>query len=196
MKKLIFLIILLFAIPVVAQDTIILREGGIPDATETLKGKTELATDAETVTGTATDKVTTPANITAKMAAPGAIGGTTPAAGTFTNLKGYTSVVNISSNTTLTTAQCNGTIIYMTGNITATMPAVTIGLDTTFYSTDATVKYVDMNASDRLRLNGTAMDDGDKATSPGNAGNAIRIHGDSAAGYTEIGMIGGWVDGG
>jgi len=138
MKRLIFLVLLLFAIPVMAQDVIILREGG----------------------------------------------------------KGYTSVVNISSNTTLTTTQCNGTIIYMTGNITATMPAVTIGLDTTFYSTDATVKYVDMNASDRLRLNGTAMDDGDKATSPGNAGNAIRIHGDSAAGYTEIGMIGGWVDGG
>ena len=55
--------------------------------TETTGGGYELATDAETVTGTATDKVTTPANITAKMAAPGAIGGTTPATGVFTTLE-------------------------------------------------------------------------------------------------------------
>lgn len=35
----------------------------IPDASETQKGKVELATDAETLTGTATDKVLTPANL-------------------------------------------------------------------------------------------------------------------------------------
>ena len=56
------------------------------EATEIISGVSERATDDETVTGTATDKVTTPANITAKMAAPGAIGGTTPAAGNFTNI--------------------------------------------------------------------------------------------------------------
>lgn len=56
-----------------------------PAATETGSGVVELATDAETVTGTATDKVTTPANITAKMSAPGAIGDTTPSTGAFTN---------------------------------------------------------------------------------------------------------------
>ena len=60
------------------------------DATDAATGVVELATDAETVTGTATDKVTTPANITAKMAAPGAIGGTTPAAGAFTTLTAST----------------------------------------------------------------------------------------------------------
>lgn len=56
-------------------------------ATESVTGVSELATDAETVTGTATDRVTTPANITAKMAAPGAIGGTTPAVGVFTTIE-------------------------------------------------------------------------------------------------------------
>ena len=35
----------------------------IPDATEAIKGKTELATDAETETGTDTTKVVTPANV-------------------------------------------------------------------------------------------------------------------------------------
>jgi len=55
-------------------------------ATDSVTGVSELATDAETVTGTATDRVSTPANITAKMAAPGAIGGTTPSSGAFTTL--------------------------------------------------------------------------------------------------------------
>lgn len=61
--------------------------------TSTAAGKLELATDAETVTGTDTARATTPANITAKMAAPGTIGGTTPGAATFTTL-----VVNTTAN--------------------------------------------------------------------------------------------------
>lgn len=56
----------------------------------TLSGLLELATDAETVTGTDTARATTPANITARLAAPGAIGGTTAAAGTFTTLTANT----------------------------------------------------------------------------------------------------------
>lgn len=55
-------------------------------ASDTAAGKVELATDAETVTGSATDRATTPANITAKLAAPGAIGGTTPSTAQFTTL--------------------------------------------------------------------------------------------------------------
>jgi len=52
----------------------------------TAAGLVELATDAETVTGSDTARATTPANITAKMAAPGAIGGTTAAAANFTTV--------------------------------------------------------------------------------------------------------------
>lgn len=55
--------------------------------TDTAAGKLELATDAETVTGTDTARATTPANITAKMAAPGAIGGTTASTGKFTTVE-------------------------------------------------------------------------------------------------------------
>lgn len=63
-------------------------------ASATAQGKVELATDAETVTGTDTARATTPANITAKMAAPGTIGGTTPGAATFTTITGTTITVN------------------------------------------------------------------------------------------------------
>jgi len=58
----------------------------------------ELATDAQTVTGTATDVATTPANITAKMSEPGAIGDTTPA----TNLD--VDSININANTIASTS--------------------------------------------------------------------------------------------
>lgn len=51
---------------------------------------TELATDAETVTGSDTARVVTPSNLVAKMAAPGAIGGTTPSTGAFTTVTATT----------------------------------------------------------------------------------------------------------
>jgi len=43
----------------------LLAAATVPDASTTTKGKVELATDVETITGTDTDKATTPSNITA-----------------------------------------------------------------------------------------------------------------------------------
>jgi hypothetical protein len=57
------------------------------DATETATGAIERATTVEVVTGTDTDKAVTPAGVTARLEAPCAIGGTTPAAGSFTTLE-------------------------------------------------------------------------------------------------------------
>jgi len=48
------------------------------DASATNKGVVELATNAETVTGTDTARAITSANLTARLAAPGQIGETTP----------------------------------------------------------------------------------------------------------------------
>ncbi len=63
---------------------------GAPVATTGTAGIGELATDAEAVAGTASTGVlalfVTPSNLAAVMAAPGTIGGTTPAAATFTDL--------------------------------------------------------------------------------------------------------------
>lgn len=53
-------------------------------ATTSLRGFFTLATSAEAVTGTDANKMIVPSSLTARLAAPGAIGGTTPAAGTFT----------------------------------------------------------------------------------------------------------------
>lgn len=63
---------------------------GAPVATETTAGIGELATDAEAVARTASTGALalflTPTNLTPVLAAPTAIGSTTPAAGTFTDL--------------------------------------------------------------------------------------------------------------
>lgn len=64
----------------------ITAENVVPDATTTVEGKVELATSAEAVTGTDTTRAVVPSGLTARLAAPGAIGGTTPAAGSFTTL--------------------------------------------------------------------------------------------------------------
>src|SRR5690606_7180348 len=48
------------------------------------RGTLETSTDAESVTGTSTAVAVTPASLTARLEAPGEIGGTTPAAATFT----------------------------------------------------------------------------------------------------------------
>jgi len=56
------------------------------DATDANKGVAELATNAECVTGTDTVRTVTPDGLTARLEAPGAIGGTTPAAATFTGI--------------------------------------------------------------------------------------------------------------
>jgi len=198
MKKLIFLLCLIFAVSVssVSAEIIILREGGIPDASETQAGKTELATDAETVTGTATDKVTTPANITAKMSAPGPIGDVTPDTGTFTDLLGLNPIISVAANTVLTAAQCKGQVVLVSDSYTVTLPPVVVGASVTVRGIQATPIYVDANASDRIVLNGIALDDGDKITSPSVSGCQATLIGDSAIGWTVLGMIGGWVDGG
>ena len=46
-----------------------------PDATTTVKGKVELATDAETITGTDTVRAVTPSNLTGKMDTDGTLAG-------------------------------------------------------------------------------------------------------------------------
>lgn len=87
MKRfLITLLVLLFASTAQAGFFSGGGSSSVDAASTSAAGKVELATDAETVTGSATDRVTTPANITARLAAPGAIGGTTPGAGSFSSV--------------------------------------------------------------------------------------------------------------
>jgi len=77
-------------------------------ASDSAAGKIELATDAETVTGTATDRAITPANLTAHLVSPKPIGETTP-----NSIRGKNKEIfkTASADSPLTAAECSGTIV-------------------------------------------------------------------------------------
>ena len=77
-------------------------------ATEGAAGIVELATDAETVTGTATDRAVTPANLTAHLASPKPIGETAPNTIRGKNKEIYKTA---SADSPLTATECSGTIV-------------------------------------------------------------------------------------
>lgn len=72
---------------------------GAPDATEVTKGIARLATTAEAQAATNDATIMTPLKVAAQLATPPAIGGTTPGAGTFTDLTADgTGAVSLGSN--------------------------------------------------------------------------------------------------
>jgi len=75
----------------------------IPPWSETVSGIGELSTNVEAAAQLATNKALVPSNMPSIMAAPGVIGGTTPAAATFTTLVSNTSVQAV-GNITLVAA--------------------------------------------------------------------------------------------
>ena len=97
---------------------------GIPDATEIVKGKAELATNAEAAAKTVTDKVLVPSNIPSVMAEPGSIGKTTPDRGIFKPLeaKGPAAITTFDG-----TASRTGTNLTFTSEV----DAVKAGYDAT-----------------------------------------------------------------
>ena len=89
-----------------------------------------------------------------------------------------------------------GYMVFMSGDSKIlTLPAVVAGMSVCVYSTDATAKVVDPNASDGIR-NGTAARnaDGHKITSDASAGAFVCLLADSADGWTVLGKSGVWSD--
>lgn len=102
----------------------------VPAASTTVAGKVELATSAETVTGTDSTRAVTSAGVTAKMAAPGAIGGTTPAAGTFTAVTATTGDVTATLGDIVSSAgsvSAATTVTATLGDVTATNGDLSLG---------------------------------------------------------------------
>jgi len=129
-------------------------------ATTSAAGRLEIATDAETGTGTATDRALTPSNLTYKLAAPGAIGETTP--GTIRSL--IKEVVKASGGS-ITALDCSGTIVNNYGqsaDATLTLPAAATGLSFVVALGTTVAKYyrIDPDAGDQIFLDGTGAGDG------------------------------------
>lgn len=108
-------------------------------------------------------------------------------------------VVNKSTGTTLTADEVGGTV-YVSAAVTSTLPDVSTVEDGTtvcFYSTGANTIIIDVYASDRIRLDGTALTDGYTIeNTSAAAGDFICLQKDSSAGWTTWGYAGTWADGG
>jgi hypothetical protein len=92
-----------------------------------------------------------------------------------------------------------GGVIYVTSAATITLPAVSTRMAVTVVTIGAIAVSVDTNASDRMYLDGTALDDGDKATNTSTTGDMIVCTYESANGwYCASGSPDGdhWTDGG
>jgi len=102
----------------------------------------------------------------------------------------------ISASGTLTAAQCKGQVALVTAAATPKLPPVAAGASLLLYSTGANIFSVDPDDADRIRLDGVALTDGHKITSPGAAGDFVMLYADSADGWTVIGRSGAFTDGG
>jgi hypothetical protein len=113
---------------------------------------------------------------------------------------GNVSVATETATTNLAIADINGGLIVTTNAITLTLPAVSgfsaLGAIITIQVGSTHTVSVDCNASDKIVLDGVALDDGDKITSSGTAGDQITLINDSADGWRTIGRTGTWTDGG
>jgi hypothetical protein len=101
---------------------------------------------------------------------------------------------NIVGDTTLTASMMYGGKFYIEANATVTLPAVADGMSGSFKVMGAYTAHIDPNASDKIFLDDTALDDGDKASSGGTSGELIVIEYWSADGWDA--NSDGWSDGG
>lgn len=103
-------------------------------------------------------------------------------------------VATYATSQVLTAEECQGYIVYVTGAATITLPAVAAGMSVTIITIGAVAVSVDPNASDKIWLDGTALDDGDKITNTSTAGDIAVLTYYSADGW--YAATNSWTDGG
>ena len=106
-------------------------------------------------------------------------------------------VVNKSTATTLTDDEMDG-VVFVSDAVKTDLPAVEIGQTVCFYSTTAATIIIDPNANDGIVLEGASrLTDGNTIeNTSAAAGDFVCLIGDSAAGWTTLGINGTWADGG
>ena len=80
-------------------------------------------------------------------------------------------------------AEAYGGTVYVTSEATITAPAVAVGMSFSVVTIGAIAVSLDVNASDRMILDGVASADGDKATNQSTAGDTITCQYESADGW-------------
>jgi hypothetical protein len=101
----------------------------------------------------------------------------------------------ISSNTTLSTNQVRGQIIYLSASSTIELPSASncsTGSNVTVYCYGDILATIQANANDRIRIDGNETSDGGSVVNEGYSGDKITLHKDSNDGWTAIGSGGYW----
>ncbi len=109
-------------------------------------------------------------------------------------IRGGVFTVSYAANQTLSVDECKGGTVYVTGASTMTLPAIFDGASVTVHTVGAIAVSVDTNASDKMVLDGTTLDDGDKATNTSTAGDTAVCKYYSADGW--YCSTNAWTDGG
>jgi len=108
----------------------------------------------------------------------------------------YHKVTDLSQtgNITLLSKEVKGSVIYAGSPSTITLPAISDGDSLTVIVVNAVTVSVDANASDKIWLDGTPLDDGDKISSTATAGDVAVLTYYSVDGWYAV--TNSWTDGG
>lgn len=106
-------------------------------------------------------------------------------------IRGHIGIVE--DDNSLAAEQCRGSINYLTGAETTTLPAAGLGMNTMPYSVDATVKTIDPDGTDHIWLDGVDLGAGISINSPGAVGDFIVLIARSANNWYSAGQSGVWI---
>jgi hypothetical protein len=95
---------------------------------------------------------------------------------------------------TLTASECYGKIHYVTAASTITLPAIADGMSVTIITVGNVAVSLDVNAADKMILDGVTLDDGDKTTNTSTTNDTAVATYYSADGWYV--MTNGWTDAG
>ncbi len=111
------------------------------------------------------------------------------------NISGAINIITDNDDHSVTGAEAYGGFGVATGTGTWTLPAAAAGMNFCVYSTTAAAVNVDVDGSDVITLNGTALSAGDKITSASGAGDFICLLAVSDSSWLTLGRSGVWTDG-
>ena len=103
-------------------------------------------------------------------------------------------VIAVTATATLLESDMYNSLIIITGTTTITLPAVKPGMDAIFVNGDGADQNIDPNGSDKIRLDGALLDDGDKIAQT-TIGYSVQLLTESVAGFIAISVAGQWTDG-
>ncbi len=106
----------------------------------------------------------------------------------------HRNTASYATSQTLTAVQCYGSVIYMTGAGTVSLPPVADGMEVTVITAAGVAVSVDPDAADLVSLDGTALADGNRITNTSTAGDVVVLTYFSSAGW--YASTNGWTDGG